>query len=150
MDALALIQKHEGLRLKIYDDATGKPLGPGSIVVGHPTIGYGRSLDIDGITPQEALDLTTNELPHREADLKLIFPAPKWEQLGAARQAALIDMHYALGTTGFRDFHVMVTALLNQQWDTAAGAMLGSLWGREAPSRVHEDAAIILSGVFAA
>lgn len=34
------IMAHEGLRLTVYDDATGKPIVAGSRVVGNPTIGY--------------------------------------------------------------------------------------------------------------
>jgi len=36
------LTRHEGLRLAVYDDATGKPLEQGDTIVGHPTVGVGR------------------------------------------------------------------------------------------------------------
>jgi hypothetical protein len=40
-DALTTqIMADEGLRLTVYDDATGKPIVASSRVVGNPTIGY--------------------------------------------------------------------------------------------------------------
>lgn len=40
-DALTTqIKADEGLRLAVYDDATGKPIVAGSRVIGNPTIGH--------------------------------------------------------------------------------------------------------------
>ena len=38
------LKRHEGVRLAVYDDATGKPVHAGDTLVGHPTIGVGRLL----------------------------------------------------------------------------------------------------------
>jgi GH24 family phage-related lysozyme (muramidase) len=35
----------EGRRAQAYDDATGQPITPGSIIEGHPTLGIGFNLD---------------------------------------------------------------------------------------------------------
>ena len=151
MDAISLIQKHEGLRLSCYDDATGEHVVPGYTLKGHPTIGYGRTLDIDGISPSEAVYLLNSELGPRVMDLLAIFTLPRWTDLGAPRQAALLDMHYALGATGFRKFHHMITALMNQKWDDANAAILDSQWATaQAPERAREDATIISTGEFSA
>lgn len=149
MDARELIIRHEALRLKVYDDATGQPIVPGYTLKGHPTVGYGRALDVNGLAPHEADFLLDSEIPVRLANLKIIFAPPRWEALGAARQAALLDMHFALGASGIREFHQTLTALLNQQWDDAAAALLASKWAKdEAPTRAQEDAQIIREGVF--
>ena len=39
------IQSNEAWRPYLYDDATGKRITKGSVVVGHPTIGFGMNLD---------------------------------------------------------------------------------------------------------
>ena len=44
----------EGVRLRVYDDATGEPLHPGMTLKGHPSIGYGRALDVNGISLKES------------------------------------------------------------------------------------------------
>lgn len=150
MDALSLIQKHEGLRLVCYDDANGQHVVPGYTLVGHPTIGYGRCLDTDGVAPDEATWLTQNELDKaRTPDLKTIFNA-RWDGLGLPRQAALLDMHYALGPSGFRKFHVFITAVMNEDWAGAMAALLDSAWARDpkTAARAAEDADIIFNGVF--
>ena len=38
----------EGIRMLVYDDATGRPIGPGTLVRGHPTIGIGTDSDLKG------------------------------------------------------------------------------------------------------
>jgi lysozyme len=38
----------EGARLLVYDDATGKTIGPGTTVIGNPTIGIGRNVGPGG------------------------------------------------------------------------------------------------------
>ena len=39
---------HEGMRLKVYDDANGNEIRAGDTLVGHPTIGVGRNIAGDG------------------------------------------------------------------------------------------------------
>lgn len=147
MDVVELIKKNEDLRLKVYDDATGMSVEPGYVMRGHPTIGYGRALDVNGVTPGEAETMLLSEIPARTADLRTIF-SDKWALFGTARQAVLIDMHYTLGPLGFREFHQMATALHNLDWEKAAAAMENSLWAREAVERVKYSAEIIRTGVF--
>lgn len=49
----AELRGDEGEVLKVYDDATGKPIGPGSVVVGNPSIAVGRNLSGRGLTTVE-------------------------------------------------------------------------------------------------
>ena len=59
--ATARIKPNEGLRLQVYDDATGKPIQRGSMVVGNPTIGIGTLIAAPGgITEAEATLLLSN------------------------------------------------------------------------------------------
>jgi lysozyme len=148
MDAISLIEKNEAQRLRCYDDANGRLVVPGHTMVGHPTIGYGRALDVDGVTPDEAHQFVVNEIPARLADLRVIFGA-KWDTFGEARQAVLFDMHYTLGGGGLREFHIAITALLNQKWDAAADAIADSKWAKiEAVDRALFDIEVIRTGVF--
>ena len=56
------IMHHEGVRLAVYDDATGKPIVAGDTVQGNPTIGVGRLLTDDrGITEDEVMMLLRND-----------------------------------------------------------------------------------------
>lgn len=58
----------EGLRLKVYNDATGHTLDYQDIG-GNPTIGYGRDLITQGLSLDEARFLLANDLAAIDADL---------------------------------------------------------------------------------
>ena len=65
---------HEGLRLTVYDDATGETIGPGTRMQGIPTVGVGRNLLDRGLTRQEAHYLLDNDIAHTVAELHRAFP----------------------------------------------------------------------------
>jgi lysozyme len=69
--ALALLKKHEGLRLRAYDDLRpGENLEPGDPIVGTVTIGYGHVRTAKPgmeITGKEAEELLREDLKRFEA-----------------------------------------------------------------------------------
>ncbi len=87
-DLLAMLEQDEGLRLQAYDDATGAPLKPGDTLRGHPTIGIGRALDVNGITTEEARYLLENEVGKAEAELDRDIPW--WRALSENRRHVLV------------------------------------------------------------
>jgi lysozyme len=144
-ESQALIKGHEAWRAFVYDDATGLPIKPGSVVIGHPSIGWGRALDTQGILPAEGNLMLANNDADCTHDLQTMF-AYRWDTIGAARQAALLDMRYNLGPTGFREFHKMITALFNAQWDVAAAEIRNSLWAQQVGQRAVDVEKMILTG----
>jgi hypothetical protein len=145
MNVRDLILRHENRKLLPYDDATGERIAPGYTLKGHITIGEGRALDIVGISPDENDLMRENDLRAATADLWVIFGS-KWMAFGEARQAALTDMRYTLGGAGFRNFHKLITAALNNKWDVAAAEALDSQWARvQAPERAAEIHDLLLS-----
>src|SRR3954471_22265205 len=97
--AAGWVRKEEGLRLAVYDDATGKPIVAGSHVVGHPTNGYGRLLtDANGISAEEAEALLQADLVKAAYIARLYLEGVDcWASLDVVRQAVLIDMALNLG-----------------------------------------------------
>ncbi len=82
----------EGIKLKVYDDATGKPIGPGTVVRGNPSIGVGRNLSGRGITGAESEQLLTNDLVQCEADLA---PGLPWiTTLTPGRQTVIYSLYF--------------------------------------------------------
>lgn len=113
--ARELISDHEGLVLKPYKDTVGKT-----------TIGYGRNLADNGITPMEAEIL-------READLWRAYRTaarltPGFHTLSAQRQAVITDMAFNLGEPRLRRFVRFFAALGRQDFKTAAAEMVDSRW----------------------
>lgn len=142
--AKSQIKQHEGLRLRVYDDATGQPIVPGSHVIGHPTIGYGRALDTHGISADEAEALYQNDLNSIAAQLDMQLPW--WRQLNDVRQGALTEMAYQMGVTGLLGFRLMLQALKDGRYAAAEAHALNSRWGRQTPARAKDVARRLASG----
>jgi lysozyme len=140
-----LLIQHEGLRLKVYDDATGQPIGPGDTLKGHPTIGIGRCLDLNGITEEEALSLF-------EEDLKVSFEEaeklPFFHELDSVRQDIMVMMVFNLGLPRLLGFKKTLAYLKNKDYEAAAEEMLDSLWARQVGKRAHELSAMMRTGAY--
>ena len=85
--AARLIRDGEGLRLKVYDDASGKPVTAGSVLAGHPSIGYGRNLAGKGISESEADAMLAEDLVDAEEIARGFIGGQVWLALGDARRA---------------------------------------------------------------
>lgn len=114
------LKRHEGLRLKPYKDTVGKT-----------TIGYGRNLDDVGLREVEADYLLLNDMTAAMKDVNKIFQGcqiiteNKYLQ---PRYAAMVDMRFNLGPTGFRGFRRMIEAVKSSDWPEAAKQMKDSKW----------------------
>jgi GH24 family phage-related lysozyme (muramidase) len=138
------IKDREGLRLKVYDDATGREIRPGSILKGHPTIGWGCNLEA-GISEAAAEFLFQEKLKEAEDDLWGLFrPLPPG--LTMPRWVALVDMRYQMGGKGFRGFHKMLLAVAADDWATASEQCLDSEYGRTHPVRAGKNAEALKEG----
>jgi lysozyme len=144
--AAALVAGAEGYRSRAYDDATGERVVPGYTMKGHVTIGYGRALDVDGVTVAEAVMLRDNSVAAAIADARTVFGPTRWSTLDLNRQAALVDMAYELGRAGLAGFRAMIAALDRGDWPAAHDAALASAWAGQVAGRAERDAKILLTG----
>lgn len=136
--------QHEGFRSTVYDDATGKPIQPGSEVKGNPTIGIGTLLCAPGgITREEADYLCRNRIAKSYAAVDAL--AIGLEQ-GDVRYEVLAEMAYQLGANGLGQFKNTLQAVREKRWADAAQGMLNSLWARQTVARARELASIMASG----
>lgn len=115
--------------LVVYDDATGRAIGPGSLVRGHPTIGFGRCLDRHGISAAEADWLLSNDVDATESALALALPW--WQAAGPVRQGVLINMAFQMGVQGLAGFGQLLRHAAAAEWLPAARCGLDSAWARE-------------------
>jgi len=122
--AKALIKKHEGCRLKPYQDS-----------VGILTIGWGRNLQANGITQEEADLMFEYDYTHAVSDAISFVGAKYWPALNEVRQAVLIDMAFNLGATSLSLFAGFRKALQEERWAGAAIHMRGSLWFTQTKKR---------------
>jgi lysozyme len=132
--------------LKVYDDATGRPIGPGSHVIGHPTIGIGCALDTAGITEAEKEMLFANRMTRaREAATALIGPGA-FSVMNAARRWVFIDMAYELGRDGLADFAPTIALAKAGRWAEVAQHLLSAKAANQAPHRWAANAEIMRLG----
>jgi lysozyme len=139
-----MLRQEEGMRLLVYDDFNGKPIGPGTLVQGHPTLGVGRALDVNGISPAEADFLLRNDIARVMAQLDLGLPW--WRELSPNRQAVLVAMGFQLGITGLLAFKNTLAMIKAGNYDGAAAGMLNSLWAKQTPDRAKRMAQLMQRG----
>lgn len=141
-----LISDHEGVKLKVYDDATGKELKAGDVLVGHPTIGIGRNVAKDGlgISQEEAEFMLMNDIDRVKEEIKN-FPI---EHLNEVRTAIIIDMAFNMGITRFNPTMWKKTfqAIVNEDWQKATTEMLDSNWARQTKRRSARLSQMMLLG----
>ena len=132
MDVYELIKRHEGLRLKPYRDTEG-----------HLTIGYGRALNIVGISIDEA-----EAMLHRDvADVVTKLGRFPWfPYLGEVRGAVLIDMTFNLGWLKLLGFVHFLDAIERGDFETAAAEMLESEWAQQVGVRAKELSTMMKTG----
>ena len=144
-ELIDLLHEDEGLRLHVYDDATGKPIVAGYTVVGNPTIGYGRLLTKDrGITQKEADYLFSNDLQNTIESLRSNY----WwfANLDSVRADVCVSMVYNMGIGRFNGFKKMIAAIEAEDWDEASTQILDSRAARELPARYGRLAEMMKTG----
>ena len=140
---------HEGMKLKVYDDATGEAISKGSVLQGHPTIGIGRNVSGEslGISEEEARFMLHADIDRIEQEAK------SWDiygELDSTRQAVLLDMLFNMGLTRFNPnkWPKMFQALKEENWEEAANQMLSSAWAGQVKSRSERLAKLMEYGVW--
>lgn len=139
------IIKHEGLRLAVYDDASGKPIKAGDTLVGHPTIGVGRLLDERaGISQAEAEYLLDNDINRVVRDVNGNLP---WlHRLNDVRRDVLYEMAFQMGVKGLLGFVNTLALIEGGKYEAAASAMLNSKWAKQTPARAKALSLAMLNG----
>ena len=127
------IKKEEGFRAKVYKCTAGKN-----------TIGFGRNLDDNGITYEEAEYLLKNDI--KMVDTWLNDNVPIYANLTPERQFVLIDMCFNLGFVGVLKFRKMFEAIKAGEFAKAAAEMLNSKWAAQVGPRARKLARIMETG----
>ncbi len=134
MKALAtkLIKKHEGLRLTPYRCSSQKI-----------SIGWGRNLQDNGITLEEAETMLQNDVGNA---IKEAESLPFFSFLNEPRQAVIVDMIFNLGLPRFGMFKKMIAAIEKEHWHVAADEMLNSRWARQVGKRANTLSEMMRTG----
>jgi lysozyme len=130
---IAQLKRHEGLRLKPYKCTADKW-----------TIGYGRNIQDNGISVEEAEMLLRHDILTTTNLLLKSFP---WMSgLNDARISALINFTFNVGIGTVKTFSKSLAALQLGNYDEAANEMMNSKWAKQVGSRSLEITDQIRSG----
>lgn len=139
-----LLIRHEGLRLKVYDDANGSPIVPGYTLIGNPTVGIGRALNTNGISSIEANVLLDNDIERVLLECGVAF---QWfANLCDTRQSVVASMCFNLGMGRLHGFTKMLAAIERKDFEEAANQMLMSAWAGQVGARAVELALMMREG----
>ena len=146
MDLQEQLIRDECVKLFVYDDANDNPVVPGYTLVGHPTIGIGRALDVHGISMAEALYLNNDDI--KDVQNGLLDSLPWLANLDVVRFAALENMAFNLGVNGLLEFTETLAAIKQGNYELAAEDMLQSEWAQQVGDRAKRLAEQIKTGVW--
>lgn len=120
-----MIKRHEGFRSKPYVCPAGKL-----------SIGYGRNIQDNGITKDEADYLFRNDLSKTLVEVSRHFP---WFQhLDPVRQDVVVSMVYNMGLPKFLEFKKTIQSIQKRDFENAAKEMLLSAWAIQVKDRAIE------------
>jgi len=110
----AMLKRHEGLSLEMYEDTEGVP-----------TLGYGHNLNCPISLEAAALILEDDIYL---AMIELDKHKPFWRMLPFNARLVVLNMAFNIGWPRLRDFVRFWTALEFQNWKLAAQEMRDSRW----------------------
>lgn len=128
------LKRHEGFRRHPYHCTAGKL-----------TIGYGRNLDDNGISEQEATDMLHQDVKSVRAELEY---KPWFAILDRVRQDCIVNMAFNLGVPKLEKFVKMINALSLSDYGAAANEMIDSKWARQVGDRANELATQMKTGEY--
>lgn len=119
-----MIKAHEGLRLQPYRCSAGAL-----------TIGYGRNLEANGITQEEADLMFSQDYTVARWEAIQFVGMKTWDKLNEPRKAVLIDMAFNLGADRLSAFVNFKKAIQGEAYKSAAKNMRASLWFAQVKNR---------------
>lgn len=146
MDLVTQLKRDEDLRLTVYDDATGKPIVKGTLVLGNPTIGIGRNLSGKGITGDEAVYLVSNDIAEVKIEVGIALP---WtSNLDLVRLAVLLNMAFNMGIAKLLGFKNTLSLIQQGKYASASAEMLDSAWARQVGARATRLSIQLATGIW--
>lgn len=114
---------------------------------GYWTIGFGRNLETNPLSMDEAEILLENDVNHTLARLIAVdlLPSITVDEL-TPRQAVWVNMAFQMGVSGVLRFKKAIRAYLDEDYRTCAEEMLDSIWAIQTPNRAHRLADQMISG----
>jgi lysozyme len=129
------LRRDEAIRQFAYDDSDGLTLLKGATLRGNLTIGVGRNLNAEGVSPDEITLMLNNDIIAVNDSLESTFP---WTTtLDPVRFGVLQNMCFNLGIEGISEFINMLAQVQSGDYAAAAQDMLQSKWAEQVGARAQ-------------
>jgi len=129
-DIIADLKRDEGRNV-----IDGKHM-PYKCSAGKLTIGYGRNLDDNGISEEEAIELLREDTYSASTEVeKLYYLDSTTKGVNVVRHNVLVNMVFNLGITRYKKFKKHIAAVKAQDWEEAANQMMDSSWYKQVGPR---------------
>lgn len=112
--------------------------------VGLQTIGYGRNIDENGIRPEEAEYMLSNDIAEVIKDAHTFH---WYANLDEPRQAVVCNMIFNIGLNRFKGFKKTIEYIKNGDYEEAAIEMLDSKWASQVGVRATRLSNIMKTGL---
>jgi lysozyme len=144
------LERDEGVRFRAYTDTTG-----------HLTIGVGRNLDNNPLTPEEIAyvghDARTKPIARRDAEFLLTNDIKNlsldlnrrmswWKELDEVRRRVILNMAFNLGITRLLEFKETLRWMQQGHYQAASMCMLESVWANQVGERAERLVRMMRSG----
>lgn len=144
-EIVPLLDQEEGTKLNPYIDSLGYPtvgtgfkIGPAGAPLSHYT--FSITQRTNDVWLQSLVNDTEGDMEDND-DIAYAL-----EHCNQPRKDILISMAYQMGVSGLADFHHMLDAIVDENWNEAASQMLDSTWAEQTPGRAQRHAAVMKSG----
>ena len=128
---IEFLMEVEGLRLKPYE------------INGVTHIGYGRNLETNGISENEARFMLVNDVQKAIANLVGFFGVEFYTELPLNVRVVLVSMVYNLGWNGFLEFKKFIEAIKNQDYKKAIFELKNSKRAKQLPNRTQKEVELL-------
>jgi lysozyme len=105
------------------------------------TIGYGRNLEANGISQDEAEYLLQNDINMAEKQATSLVN--DFDGLNDNRKIVLVSMVFQMGRAGVARFAKMLDAIDRNAFRSASDEMLDSKWAKQTPNRANRLAELM-------
>lgn len=138
------LERDEGYRSLVYDDATGQPLDKGDTIKGNPTVGVGWALNKTPLSRPRAETILGWHIDDKAGDLYAQLP---WlTGLTEARQRAMMNLAFNLGVAGLQKFTTFLGLMKGGRYAEAADDLANTPWHNQVGDRAKRIEALIKSG----
>lgn len=141
-----LARHDEAVRTRVYDDATGQTIGPGTLVKGNPTIGVGRNVGPTGpgLRDAEIDTMLDQDVAYYDSQAATF---PWYAKLDKVRATVVATIVFNVGLRKFSTWTETLAFFEAGDYKGAADHLMGLPWAAQIGQRAFRLCDMLRFGV---